>query len=416
MDRERLRVPPFDAALAGRSSARCMRAVESIQRARFGRERELFEQICADEVLKRELARSEVLRQRSMMRARLLSQAVRVNVKLLPNVARSFARLARYVEGGKELEAYVFAEPEINAFVAEGRSHLLVGVSSGAIATLSSEELEFVLGHELGHAVYGHLDVAAGYLVDHCNLDLERSHLVRSFQRAAEVSADRAGLVCCGSLEVAANAIFKTLCGLEIPGHRVDPAELASQWDHLLEELLDDGRRDQWQLSHPFPPLRMRALLSFHERGPGAAADAEVRRLLALMEPSTARQQDGDDPFLARFLFWGGLYVATADGTLSAEERARLDERAPAGMDVETALGTGPTTAEPLLERFREVRRTRRQKLNASELHRMTAGLIHLAGRDGRVSPGRVTRLRRLGEELGLSPDALDLMIAKQTK
>ena len=386
----------------------------SLQGARFGRERELFDQIHADEVLKRELARSEVLRQRSMMRARLLSEAVRVNVKLLPNVARSFERIAQHVEGGKALEAYVFDEPAINAFIAEGRKHMLVGVSSGAIGALSSEELEFIIGHELGHAVYGHLDVAASFLIDHCNLDLERCQLVRSFQRAAEVSADRAGLVCCGSLEVAANAIFKTLCGLHIPGHRVDPAELAEQWDHLVEELVDDGRRDQWQLSHPFPPLRMRALILFDRMGPGSAADAEVRRLLALMEPSSGQPQDVDDPFLARFLFWGGLYVATADGGMSAAEHARLGALAPAGVDVVMALRAGST--ELPLDRFREARRTRRQKLNAGELHRMAMGLIDIARKDGGVSHDRVLRLRQLGEELGIAPSALDLMIEKRTK
>lgn len=385
----------------------------TLQGVRFGREQELFEQIHADPVLKRELARSEVLRQRSMMRARLLSEAVRVNVKLLPNVARSFARLARYVEGGKELEAYVFAEPDINAFIAEGRSHMLVGVSSGAVSALSSEELEFVLGHELGHATYGHLDIAGNFLIEHCNLDLEHSQLVRSFQRAAEVSADRAGLVCCGSLDVAANALFKTLCGLHLPGHQVDPVELAEQWEHLREEVLDDGRRDHWQLSHPFPPLRMRALLAFHRSGPGEAADAEVRRLLALMEPSSAQPKDADDPFLARFLFWGGLYVALADGAISPEERARLRELAPAGGDGEEALRAGGAAAALSLDRFREARRTRRQKLNAGELHRMTMGLIHLARRDGSVSHGRVLRLRALGEELGIGPAALDMMIAK---
>jgi hypothetical protein len=114
------------------------RFMMSLQSARFGRERELFEQIRADEMLKRELARSDVLRQRNMTRAWLLSEAVRVNVKLLPNVAQSFARISQHMEGGKKLEAYVFDEPGIQAFIAEGRSHMLVGVSSGAIRTLSS--------------------------------------------------------------------------------------------------------------------------------------------------------------------------------------------------------------------------------------------------------------------------------------
>jgi uncharacterized tellurite resistance protein B-like protein len=219
--------------------------------------------------------------------------------------------------------------------------------------------------------------------------------------------------LCCGSLEVAATAMFKTLCGLSIPGLQVDPAEFAEQWEHLVAEVLDDGRRDQWQLSHPFPPLRMRALIAFHTLGPGSAADAEVRRLLSLMEPSSAQGKDADDPYLARFLFWGGLYVALADGAVSAAERACLDDLAPAGVDIQAVLRGGAAAADLSLERFREARSTRRQKLNAGELHRMATGLIHMAKKGGRVSEGKLFRLRKLGEELGIAPSAVDMMMTR---
>ncbi|WP_437720845.1 M48 family metallopeptidase [Sorangium sp. So ce861] len=384
----------------------------SLQKARFTGELALHEQILADELLKRELHRAEILRQRSMMRARLLSEAVRVNVRLLPNVAQSFARLSRHIEGGKEIEAYVFAESEINAFVSEGRSHLLVGVSSGAVSALSSEELEFVIGHELGHAVYGHLDVPANHLMASGNLDLERAQLVRSFQRASEVSADRAGLTCCGSLEVAANAMFKTLCGLNIPGLKVDPVEFAQQWEHLVAEVVDMGRRDQWQLSHPFPPLRMQALLSFWRHGPGPTADDEVRRLLALMDAQPAQRADAEDPFLARFLFWGSLYVTLANGVMTQEKRARLTALAPASADVADAVRGGAGAADLALQRFQEARRSRRTKLSAAELHRVIGGLIGVAREDGPLTEGEVLRLRRLGGELGIAPAAVDMMIA----
>jgi hypothetical protein len=380
----------------------------SLHNARFGGERELHRQVLADEVMKRELHHAEILRQRSVTRARLLSEAVRVNVRLLPNVAQSFARLSRHVEVGKELEAYVFANPEVNAFVAEGRSHILVGVSSGAVGTLSAEELDFVIGHELGHALYGHIDIAANHLMAHGDLDLERAKLVRSFQRAAEVSADRAGLVCCGSLEVAANAMFKTLSGLNLPGLKVDPVEFAQQWEHLVDEVVDLGRRDQWQLSHPFPPLRMRALLSFWRLGPGPAADAEVRRLLALMDAQPAPQGDAEDPFLARFLYWGSVYVALANGTPTPEQRARLTALAPASTDI--AEGD---SADAALKRFQEARRARRTKLSATELHRLVGGLIGVAKQDGPLTEGAVLRLRTLGGELGIAPAAVDMMIAK---
>ncbi|WP_437752272.1 M48 family metallopeptidase [Sorangium sp. So ce1389] len=384
----------------------------SLQEARFSGERSLHEQVLADEALKRELHRAEILRQRSMTRARLLSEAVRVNVRLLPNVAQSFLRLSRHVEGGKELEAYVFAESEINAFVTEGLNHLLVGVSSGAVSALSSEELEFVIGHELGHAVYGHLDVAANHLIESGNLDLERAQLVRSFQRAAEVSADRAGLVCCGSLEVAATAMFKTLSGLNVPGLKVDPVEFAQQWDHLVDEVVAFGRRDQWQLSHPFPPLRMRALLSFWRLGPGPAADDEVRRLLALMDAQPAPKADADDPFLARFLFWGSLYVTLANGVMTPEKRARLTALAPASTDVAEAVRGGAGAGDVALQRFQEARRSRRTKLSAAELHRLIGGLIGVARQSGPLSEAEVLRLRRLGGELGIAAAAVDMMIA----
>ncbi|HIM04447.1 MAG TPA: hypothetical protein EYG53_04400 [Gammaproteobacteria bacterium] len=42
----------------------------------------------------------------------------------------------------------------MNAFVAKGRTHTLVGLSSGAVMKLSEGELEFVIGHELGHSIF----------------------------------------------------------------------------------------------------------------------------------------------------------------------------------------------------------------------------------------------------------------------
>jgi hypothetical protein len=386
----------------------------SLKSARFCGDSDLMQRITGDEVLKRELQRTDVLRRRSLLRTRLLSEAVRVNVRLLPNVAGSFARLSQHLEGGKPLEAYVFASAGINAFVAEGARHILIGVSSGAISALSSAELDFVLGHEVGHALFGHLDVPASFLVETGNLDGERCQLLRAWQRAAEISADRAGLVCCGSLEVAANAMWKTISGLNIPGHAVAPADLAEQWEHLVEEMLDDGRRDSWQASHPPLPLRMQALIAFRRMNMSAAADADTLRLLALMDTSAAQGMRAEDPYLARFVFWGSLYVALADGAPTSEQRQRLNKLAPAGVAVESVLGGDGGASDVVLSRFQEAQRTRRSKLSAGELLRITSGLIDMAGADGRVTKGELERLYRLGKELNLTSQAIDLMISKQ--
>jgi Zn-dependent protease with chaperone function len=382
--------------------------------ARFSGDRELLGLLRADEVVARALRRTEVLRRQNVTRTRLLAQAVRVNVRLLPNLAESFMHLSRHLDDRKPLEAYVFGEPSINAFVTEGARHVLVGVSSGAVGTLSSDELKFVIGHELGHAAYGHLDVAAGMVLEMEDLDLRRAQLIRAWQRAAEMSADRAGLVCCGSLEAAASALFKTVSGLNLPGLQVEPADFAAQWEHLANEVLDDGRRDHWQLSHPFPPLRMKALMSFARRGPGNDADAEAQRLLALMDPSSNPRKDADDPLLARFVFWGGAYVATAHGALTQEARLRLSQVAPEGMGINDLMQDIGAVSGFALQRFQEARRTRRAKLSASELHRITAGIIDMVKVGGAVSHGQVARLRQLGQELGIAAQAMDLMISKR--
>jgi len=390
----------------------------SFQSVRFSGDQELIEQLRGDELIAPALQRTEILRRRSVTRMRLLSQAVRVNVRLLPNVAASFAHLAQHLNSAKPLEAYVFSEPGINAFVAEGVSHLLVGVSSGAVSTLTSEELKFVIGHEMGHASFGHLEVVPEMLLEVAELDLRRCQMVRAWQRAAEVSADRAGLVCCGSLQVAATALFKTVSGLNMPGLQVEPLEFAQQWEHLVNEVLDDGRRDQWQLSHPFPPLRMKALMAFAQQGPGKAADTEAHRLLALMDGSVSAQKKevGGDPLLSRFVFWGGAYVAMAGGELTREARTLLHQVAPEGVGLDEVLQAPDTVSQVALQRFQEARRNRRSKLTASELHSIATGLIDMVRKEGSVSNGEMMRLRHLGEELGIAAKAMDLMVAKRLK
>ncbi|HLL55019.1 MAG TPA: hypothetical protein VK447_15800 [Myxococcaceae bacterium] len=194
----------------------------------------------------------------------------------------------------------------------------------------------------------------------------------------------------------------------------MEPADFAAQWEHLANEVLDDGRRDQWQLSHPFPPLRMKALMSFARRGPGSDADADAQRLLALMDPSSNLGKHADDPLLARFVFWGGAYVATAHGGLTHETRLRLSQVAPEGMGLDDLMHEAGAASGFALQRFQEARRTRRAKLSASELHRITAGIIDLVKKGGAVSHGQVARLRQLGEELGITAQAMDLIISKR--
>jgi hypothetical protein len=385
--------------------------------SRYSGDVELLQTIRKEATLLEEQKRVEVLKQRTRMRMQLLATAVRVEGTMLPAVARSVTHIASRVDVGKPLEAYVFSDGEVNAFVSEGSSRFLVGLSGGAVTTLSSDELEFVIGHELGHALFGHTEMAAGYLAESGRVSEAHSKLLRAWQRAAEISADRVGLLCCEDLDVAATALVKTLSGLSLEGRRVRPADISGQLDSLMEEVMDEGASDLWEHSHPFPPLRIRALESFwreRQGGPAGSGDAEIRRYLSIMDAppaAGATQSSSHEGTLVRFLFWGGLYVGLADGPLSVEAKQRLNALTLAGVDLDDLLRAGGDVAGIALERFKAAKQTRRNKLRADELSSLMKQLVSFAALDQRFTAAEKTRLVTLAQVLGLPERAVELLI-----
>jgi len=388
--------------------------LQHITTARYAGDVERLTAIRKDKELEEQQRQADVLRSHSRLRMRLLATAVRVSGGILPEIGQSVARLSQRVDVGKPLEAFVFASGEVNAFVAESRSRYLVGLSSGAVTTLSAQELEFVIGHELGHAVFGHTEVSAGQLVEASEISQEQSKLLRSWQRASEISADRVGLLCSSSLEVATTALVKTLAGLPLPGVTLQPSDVSGQWEALLGELLDEGANDLWEHSHPFPPLRIKALEAFarRQREPGFDADGEIRRLLSMMDsPGGSGAQAGEEGLLTRFLLWGGLFVGSAEGALSPLARARLAPLSVPGIDLPALLGSSQDHSTVALEAFRAAKTARRSKLRAGELTSLLRQLIAFAAMDGVVSPAERRRLVVLATELGLTERAVMLLI-----
>lgn len=388
--------------------------------ARFKGDIELFAAIQKDPALLEEQKRLDVLRRQSRLRMRLLANAIRVSAQTLPAVATTVSALASRVDLGKPLEVFVYASGEINAHVTETNSRFLVGLSSEIVKTLSPAELEYVIGHELAHAFYNHTAVAASHLVEIPRL-AEHSKLLRAWERSAEISADRVGLLCCGDLEVATTALVKTLAGLPMPGVRFKPSDIANQWDALLQELMDDGGDDAWENSHPFPPLRIKALEAFWSgRGAssGSGDDAETFRLLSLMDSGTRPREAGSpigaDAMLSQFVLWGGLYLGLADGSLPAEARARLMGLTVPGVDLDQVLRGGDPSAVAL-EQFRAAKKNRRAKLSARELTSIMRQLIAFAALDQRVTPAERSRLGGLARELELVEQAVELLLKQHS-
>jgi uncharacterized tellurite resistance protein B-like protein len=286
-----------------------------------------------------------------------------------------------------------------------------VVLNGDTINALKTEELLFVIGHELGHAAFGHHDVVERLVFE--RLDPRRRMQLMALSRAQEISADRVGLLCCGDLDVAMRALFRTASGITSPHLAMDPAEFDQQWHQYVNELVEVGTDDSHgQLTHPVAHLRIKALRIFWDAGlavgPDPAAqwpvDAQVGEWLAVLDPLARERTDAPDPILADFFLWGGLYMALSHGDIGQAERTRLAS-VTSTERLTQALAAGVPSAAHCAERFSECLARRRQKLTGSEINRLLEGLAQIAQADSQVSEAEKAALRQLAGSLRVNAD-----------
>jgi Zn-dependent protease with chaperone function len=100
------------------------------------------------------------------LRRRLLSSSVRLSRDMAPDIHRIADQCIETLGMKIPLELYVFASPQFNAMCfkpEDGR--LFVMFASSLLESFTQKELCFVMGHELGHHIYGHHTIPIGYLL-----------------------------------------------------------------------------------------------------------------------------------------------------------------------------------------------------------------------------------------------------------
>lgn len=230
----------------------------------------------------------------------------------------------------RQIEAYVFENPAVQAYcLVHNGDCCLVRFSSGIVNLLSPEELGFIVGHEIGHHLLGHAHVAPD----------DRSLEEQMAARASEISADRVGLLACGSIETAARALMKSLSGLPNRLVRFDVGRYLAQFG-------DTSMQADARMTHPSMGVRCRALLWFASAPNAlegsmsardrAAIDARVGKdLQRYMDMASIERIAVAERNLA---LWVAVDAIIGDGRMSRAERAWLVENF--GADVASSVAS----------------------------------------------------------------------------
>lgn len=389
------RAAPADVRAAGAS------------RLRSERDELLAEQILAEPIVRRALRRlrEEEARGAPSVRRSLLARAVRLAPTVLPDVTRLAERCAHALGIDAPLEAFVYPGAEFNAAAVKPEAgRLFVLLSSSLLEAFRGGELAFVLGHELGHHLFGHHEIPTELVFEGEHPRPELVLRLFAWSRYAEISADRAGAACADDPDAVGRALFRLASGLRGDLGSVSIDELAEQAESLRYESSGAGshgdERD-WLTTHPYSPLRLEALRLFHRsdllRGDGISRDeleASVQESLAVMEPSYLEERSDVAEVMRRLLLAGAVAIAQANGEISEAERSVLDallgrDTLDARLDLESvAADPGARTA-----RAREiVPRARRVQV--------LRDLVLVAKADGVFRAAEVALLRRIAEEL----------------
>lgn len=197
----------------------------------------------------------------SELKTKLLTTAVKVIPELFPALSPVMASVSKTVSG-KPFELFVFSDAAPRAYcLGNSADDATILASSGLIERFGPQEMAFVLGHELGHALFGHNYYPAP---DEAGDPLEKLKTL-ALWRAREITADRAGLAATGDTSAAFRAMMKIASGLSDRFIRFDVTAFLDQ----VKDLEKAGPSPNFFLStHPFVTARIRALLWFQMSEP----------------------------------------------------------------------------------------------------------------------------------------------------
>ncbi|WP_041525005.1 AAA domain-containing protein [Gilvimarinus agarilyticus] len=359
-----------------------------------------------------QIPRGERVRRQLMTRSLLLSEGM--SPKAYKEARECASRFG--IESSVEIYQAAGSENAAMHFCAEP---VLLEVQGRLLALLDDESLRGVMGHELGHYL------AHGVANPECEISLAAKHILysetapdslvevaRRLSMSAELTADRFGLLGCGSLDGALRLSMAVVTGLPSNELNWDTDAYLEQSKALIDYMRKEGETAEGT-SHPEHGLRAWAQWLFSE--------TDVYRELTGLGPGTRTLEDIDREILEVL---GTPHIELDDAQTFEEPLPEVQECALAacvlvahadGEVHETEIEAIERVFEHLVPHWRELLDHETAYHRFQELAPMlyVAGpraqrsvfmlLFHVVAADGEVATVELAEILKIGNALGCS-------------
>ena len=362
-------------------------------------------------------------------RKELLTKALKLTRSMMPGLYAVTDRCAQTLKLGVDIEVYVNQDSRFNAACYPPvKEKVLLMVTSALIEKFSEEELRFVIGHELGHYLFEHTRFPVEYILQNHGGNLSPLHAMRMYAwiRNAEITADRVGMVCCRDFDVAAKTFFKLSSGITSSSFQFSVKDYLAQMDDLRVEVgAEECDPQDWFSTHPFNPMRLKALEVFTRSEPyqrligGGGGDlssddmeTEVTELLSLMEPTYLQESSDAGKKASRFLLAGGFIVAAANGVVERSEVQALASIVGPRVSPEEMRALFDQPVGTVRDEVVELSKDLAALLTGVQKLQLLRDMVVIAYADGSVDKQELACLGWLSNGLGVDPRFIEQILS----
>ncbi|MGO9000046.1 MAG: M48 family metallopeptidase [Polyangiaceae bacterium] len=198
--------------------------------------------------------------------SQLLGNAVKVGDKQFPRIQNIVSQCARTLDIPVPT-VYIVNSPVLNAATYGTNEESFIQVHSALVDHYSDEELLTVIGHECGHihnshvvymtALYFLTNIAGAFVAWAVQPAIIA---LRAWSRRAEITSDRAGMLCAKDAVVAERALTKLALGSRKLYEEFNLEAFLEQYEEGKEGV---GRYMEAFATHPWLPKRVLAMREF---------------------------------------------------------------------------------------------------------------------------------------------------------